>query len=126
MSDSATCRDPAAISYIQRKCIEWAERGMLRKTVHRRLEPAGKVRYRRLLEALVAQGHTRPSIERCLGMPQRSLREPSRENYALVQMITAMPWLLRVAESGHDPAVARAEMMKAAAEAMAARTEGAR
>lgn len=116
MKETETCRDPAALSYIQRKCIEWAERGMLRKTVHRRLEHAGKVRYRRMLEALVAQGYTRPSIERCLGVPQRSMREPSRENYALVQMVTAMPWLLRVAESGHDPAVARAELLKAATE----------
>lgn len=118
MSDSATCRDPAALTYPQRKLIQWAEidasEGFEPPTRSRRLQHAGKVRYLRMLEALVAQGYTRPSIERCLGLPMRTLREASRENYALVEMITAMPWLLRVAESRHDPAVASEELQRAA------------
>lgn len=52
-------------------------------------------------------GLKRPYIERCLGLPQRSLSDKKflklPETQALLKLIITFPWLIEVAENGFNP-----------------------
>jgi hypothetical protein len=65
-----------------------------------------------------------PAVERILGLPSGSVKrwgtgEETREERVLRQLIERYPWVLNVAEANYDPAVARAEVVRAAADVVA-------